>query len=251
MRSFFNRIDGSSLAWLAVLTFATTVSPVYADSIGVVTSRSDLPANETLDWSGFGSLDTEISGAGSLTTLSGLVVTVSQPEYAFGLALEGLSPFSTGGWKGDFLPGQYLLSNTNSPFAITLSFSQPIFGAGVQIEPGQEVQLSIGFTAYVTAYNGTTVLGQFSTTGTRTINEDGSAPFLGVRSDIAEITSLTYRVVVPSNVPSTGDLGMNFLSLETVAPVPEPSGILLEACGLSLLAGAGSMKALYKRYRES
>ena len=237
MRTLSNRIAGSILAWLTVLTLVVAVGRIHADSIGVVTARTELPANETLDWSGFGSLGTEIPDPASLATASGLIVTVSQPEYEFGLALEGLPGNQNGWWKGDFLPGQYLLANTNSPFALTLSFSQPIFGAGVQIDPGLEGgQLPEGFTAYVTAYDGATVLGQFSTTGTRTLNEDGSAPFLGVVSDTADITSLTYRVVVQFNGSTGSDYAMNFLSLETSAPVSEPSGILLAASGLALLA---------------
>ena len=243
--TLFNRNDANTVGWLAVLLVAIVASPLYADSIGIVTDRTDLPANETLDWSQFGSLDTEIHDPASLTTSSGLVVTVSQPEYEFGLALEGLPGNENGSWKGDFLPGQYLLANINSPFALTLSFSQPIFGAGLQIDPGLiGGTLPEGFTAYVTAYDGATVLGQFSTTGTRTLNEDGSAPFLGVASDTADITSLSYSVFVQFNGSTESYYAMNFLSLETVAPVPEPSSTMLTISGLALLA---ALAALYLR----
>ena len=45
--TLFNRNDANTVGWLAVLLVAIVASPLYADSIGIVTDRTDLPANET------------------------------------------------------------------------------------------------------------------------------------------------------------------------------------------------------------
>jgi hypothetical protein len=210
--------------------------PAQADIIGVVNHRADLTGSETLDWGEFGPVFTSVASGSSLATAFGVIVTVSQPEYEMQVRQENAPGSSAGGWSGDFLPGQDLLTNWNSPFAVTISFSTPVFGAGLQIEPGQVQDLPAPFTATVTAFDGPTVLGQFSTTGTRSNGDDDSVPFLGVTSDTADITSLAYSVTVQTNGPYTGDLGMNFLSVEASA-VPEPSSVVLNATCLVLLAG--------------
>ena len=134
-------------------------------------------------------------------------MTVSQPYYGLQVRQQVPPSIPNGGFYGDFLPGQTVLTNWNSPFAVTLSFSQPIFGAGLQVEPAQVDQKNAPFTAYVTAYDGTVVIAQFSTDGILSRSHDGSAPFLGVMSDAADITSLTYRVVAHTHGPQEGDLG--------------------------------------------
>lgn len=232
--------------FLFVIAVLLTLHPAQANAINVVTSRSSLPFTETLDWGAFGPAFTGVNSGSSLTTQSGLVVTVTQPYY--GLQVRQDSP--SGGWFGDFLPGQNLLTNWNSPFSVTLSFSSPVFGAGVQIEPGQVQDLPASFTAFVTAYDGTSVVGQFSTTGTRSLSDDGTAPFLGIMSDTGDITSLTYRVSVQTNGPAANDLGMNFLSIETSAPTPEPYNSLLMGTGMVFLAFAGRRNRLRARHRE-
>ncbi len=241
--TLFNPNGANTLACLAILLLAILSRPLHADSIGVVTDRTDLPANETLDWSQFGPLDTDIPDPGLLTTSSGLIVTVSQPEYGLGLLESGLPANENGAWTGGgFVDGEFLLTNWNSPLSITISFSSPIFGAGVQVEPAQVAEYPAPFTGWVTAYDGDSVLGTFSVTGTRTLEENAPAPFLGVESDTADITSLVYHVTVQTNGPQTGDMVMDFLSLETTTPTPEPSNVVLIASGLlALIAGSGAI----------
>lgn len=219
----------------AILFAAIFISgSARAGSISQVTTRANLQADETLDWGGFGAADTGVVSGSTLTTSSGMVVTVTQPFYEMQIRQEGLATYLSGWWLGDFLPGQVLLTNWNSPFAVTLGFSRPIFGAGLQIEPGQVSSYPTPFTAIVTAFAGDTMLGRYSVEGSRSFHEDGSAPFLGIADDVPEITSLLFQVSVHSNSPYTGDLGMNFLSLQTAAPVPEPSSGCLGGCGLML-----------------
>lgn len=209
------------------------------DAVKVVTSRTNLFANETLDWSGFGPPGTDLISGSALITGSGLTVTVTQPFYGLQVRQETPPAVPDGAWSGDFLPGQAVLTNWNSPFAVILSFSRPVFGAGVQIEPGQVQGLPVEFTAFVTAFDGATVIGQFSTDGIRSLGHDGSAPFLGVEGGSAMVTSLTYRVVAYTNGPDAGDLGMNLLSIETSVPVPEPCTGLLVESGLAAIVLVG------------
>lgn len=230
-------METSKLPLFACLLALVSAPAVRAGSVNVVTTRASLPADETTDWSGFGPEYTDVNGGSTLTTMSGLVVTVSESD-GMQIRQEG------SGFTGNFLPGQCLLTNWNSPSALTISFSSPIFGAGVQIEPAQVQDLPAPFTASVSAYDGSILIGQFSTTGTRSSSQDGSAPFLGVMGDTAEITSLTYRAVAQTNGPTENDLAMNFLSLETSAPVPEPSPFALVTGGLVFALFVSCQRAL-------
>lgn len=157
---------------LPILALPILSLSAQADSLGAVNNRVDLIGSETLDWGDFGPVFTSVAPGSSLTIASGLIVTVTEPEYELQIRQEGAPGSSAGGWNGDFLLGQDLLTNTNwnSPFAVTISFSTPVFGAGLQIEPGQVQDLPAPFTATVTAFDGATVLGQFSTTGTRSLS---------------------------------------------------------------------------------
>ena len=203
--------------YVIALAGILTVIPCQADSINAVMNRLDMPATETLDWSAFGPAFEGITSNSSVTTSSGLFVTVSQPGYSLQVRQEN-SVGLDGGWNGDFLPGQYLLTNWNSPNPVTISFSMPIFGAGMQIEPGQVQDRRAPFIAFVTAYNGNTVLGQFSTNGTESYAHDNSAPFLGVQSSTATITSLTYRV----SVDGQDDLNDHLVSGDSLLRSPSP-----------------------------
>ena len=171
---------------------------------------------------------------------TGITITVSQPEYSLQVREAGAE------FPGDFLPGTPLLTNWNSPFPITLSFSQALFGSVLQVEPGQVQDTPAPFTAYLSAYEGSTLLGTVSVSGTKSHSSDGSAPFIGVEASCACITSEVVRVSVSTNGPYTGDLGVGPLSIQS-APEPPPSALLL--VGLAMLAAwrfwPGRRKALW------
>ena len=213
--------------------FFISPGPAKAGSVIAALNRASLGAAEVLDWGGFGPAFTDVT-SGSILPAAGVVVTVSQPLYGMQVRQQDALSASIGGWNGDFLPGQYLLTNWNSPNAITLSFSTPVYGAGLQIEPGQVQDLPAPFTAFVTAFSGDSVLAQFSVQGDRSLGYDDSAPFLGILSTTANITSIRYSVSVQTNGPYTGDLGLNFLSIETAAPAPEPNSQFIALGGIVL-----------------
>jgi hypothetical protein len=62
-------------------------------------------------------------------------------------------------------------------------------GAGAYIQG----DLIGNFSATVTVYFGATALGSFSISGANNAAQDGSAPFLGILSDSANITSLVLQ----------------------------------------------------------
>jgi len=216
------------------LSILSAVTVANGSSISAVTTRASLNANSTVVWSDFGPDGTDVVSGSTIAASDGLIVTVSQPFYGLQIRQQGTD------WYGDFAVGDALLTNWNSPFSVTLTFSQPIYGAGLQIEPGQVQDLPAPFTAYVTAFDGSTSLGTFSVTGTKSNAGDDSAPFLGVLSDSPDVTSMTYRVVVQTNGPYTGDLGMNFMSIQSASTVPEPSSLLM--LGIGAFAGIGTIR---------
>lgn len=222
---------------LILLLLTLGIQIAWADSITAITNRDALQANQVIGWDLFGAPYAGVLSGSSIDD-GGLALTVTQPFYGFQIRQQDW-PGTDLGFSGDFLPGQILLTDWNSPFPVTISFSKPIFGAGLQVEPGQVDDLPAPFTVYLGAYDNGNLIGEFSTTGIKSRAADGSAPFLGVLSKHKEITSLTYRVVTQTNGPTAGDLGMNFLSVRTTPPlssVPEPPTAAMVLGGLAIIS---------------
>lgn len=185
-------------------------------SLTLVTIRTDLGANDSLDWGQLGAPGylSLIPNPFSAQSSGGLRIAGSLPTGQGPLDVLVQCP-PTGGNPscsvfGNFTPGDNVLfSNFGSLGPLALVFRAPVAGAGMQIED----DAASPFTATIQAFNGSTLLGTVTELGTDSTRADGSAIFIGVLSSSTNITS-----IVVSTQDSSGALGallVNNLSIKT------------------------------------
>lgn len=111
----------------------------------LVTDRGTLGGNDFIDWSGFGPTSTPVvSGSSIVSNGGGITVTVTNPLGDFERRDQG------SGWSGNFAPGDSLLWTANNFGSMTIEFTNPVFGAGAQIQ----VDSFRAFTGILEVYNG-------------------------------------------------------------------------------------------------
>lgn len=238
-------IQISSVAVVAVLVQTTTSFP--AGAIALVTQRSDLLANDELDWGNLGFGTPVDLGTGTTfnflpnsfqtTSENGLGLGVDIPLAAnpsitppFVFQVSPNLPANFG--NGDFVlftglvPTQFPAPGNPGP--ITITFNTPVQGAGTQIA----VDDTRTFTAFVSAFDdNNNLLGNFSIPGTGATVIDNSAAFLGVSSESANISKLVFSSSEPNRA-----LGINSLSISSVAVPESVNPLTLGLLGLGLLA---------------
>jgi hypothetical protein len=230
-------------AWLGLagtaLIALTIVGPALAGTF-LITDRAAVNASDSVDWGKLGSAFTVVPNPFAITSTGGNTLTVSQLTGPFERRDQG---FPSGGWNGNFAPGDHLLwtrGNLGSSGPITLDFgSLGIFAAGAQIQPNMAD--GSGFTARITALDASgNVLGTFTETGVSNNAADNSAIFIGIGSDSTAISKLEFSLDAATS--PLGDFAINQLAFA----VPEPSSLALFAAGtLGLLAYA--MRARTRR----
>jgi hypothetical protein len=181
----------------AVVTLSSE-DPMTAGILGVH-SPGGLPQDGSINWLDLWPANSSLASGTTVpvTGLSGLHATVST---AASLPLDILTncPGEGCGWVGNFAPGTPLLwvggtyaSQTgwwapNGP--LTIAFDSPQHGLGFQIMADE----SGAFTAKLCAYNGNgDLLSCVPFDGNGTANPDGSAVFVGLYDDVAEISKVT------------------------------------------------------------
>ena len=191
-----------------------------------VGSRAALAGNVTIEWFQFGK-----DGAFVSTPLSrrygDLKVTLGSSSGGLLIKREGTR------WTGDFIPGQFLMTQPNQSDNFIVSFSPPVTAVGTQIDPGSQSgstpPYTGAFTARLCLYGvGGAFLGTVQTAGMANAAEDGSARFIGARSTGAPIAYVTLQVSgVTPGFSVEGDLAANrmdvFLPLKATAVPAAPA----------------------------
>lgn len=236
---------GMVLGWSAIMPQSKAAT--------LVTSRSELNANDQLDWSSvgtpfnpFGPPDPAAFLPNSFTVDSagGSAIQVGIPA----ATIPGVFPpfiFQTTdpGIPTNFASGDFILFTglipgpppaVGNPGPITLTFADPVAAVGAQLA----VDDIFSFTGTVSAFDVSgQLLDSFSLPGTSSTALDNSAIFLGISDDQARISSIAFQSSIPNSA-----IGINQLSfLSAQADVPEPS-LLVGLAVLSVTVASSRQK---------
>ncbi|MEH2462347.1 hypothetical protein [Nostoc sp.] len=249
-----NQLFKLSVKYLPAITAIITVLslPVKAATF-LVTERAVLGSNDQVNWGSLGKVfnpsapdfSTFLPNSFLARSQGGLgldinIAPTNKPQITPPFIFQTLPP---PGIRTNFAQGDFVLfggidptgfqplppgvpdphpQGNGGPFSI--SFAQPVFGAGAQIA----VDISnLEVETFITAFDNTNnLLGSFSVLSTSSLALDNSAVFLGIRSDTPNIS----RLVFSSSKPQYG-LAINQLS---ILAVPEPTYTLaILAFGIS------------------
>jgi hypothetical protein len=230
-----------------VLSTVGLIQAHPVDALTLITQRSALGATDLVNWESQGKVfnpfappppnpNNFVGNNFSITSQKGLGLSVSIPPVSppisppFVLKV-GIPP---NGVPANFAIGDYVLFGGFNGAAgfpapgnsgpITITFAQPVWGAGSQIA----VDDTPSFNAFLDVYDPIgTLLQTFTIAGISSTLPDNSAKFLGVLSDQANISKLIYRIDTPNRAIAINQLG--------IVVVPEPS----MGMGLLILLGAG------------
>ncbi|MEH2119680.1 hypothetical protein [Nostoc sp.] len=249
-----NQLFKLSVKYLPAITAIITVLPLPVKAATfLVTERAILESNDQVDWGSLGKVfnpsapdfSTFLPNSFLATSQGGLgldinIAPTNKPQITPPFVFQTLPP---PGIRTNFAQGDFVLfggidptgfqplppgtpdprtQGNGGPFSI--SFAQPVFGAGAQIA----VDISnLEVETFITAFDSTNnLLGSFSALSTSSLALDNSAVFLGIRSDTPNIS----RLVFSSSDPQYA-LAINQLS---ILAVPEPTYTLaILAFGIS------------------
>jgi hypothetical protein len=230
---------------VGILALLAAGSPAHG-SLMLVTSRAAFQGTDFIDWGKLGPEFTNVADPFAITSANGLNVTVSKPLTPPISIFQRRDENATmGGWSGNFLLGDKLLWNspligTGGP--VTLDFgTTAVNGGGAQIQ----TEFFGTFVAKIEAFDALgNSLGSFTETGNSQggvgVPEDGSAIFIGVRSDAFDIHKITLSLVSAPPLNPEQDFAINQFDInpaQTPTPVPEAGTLALFALGVLGLAG--------------
>ncbi|MEH2191347.1 MAG: hypothetical protein V7K98_01585 [Nostoc sp.] len=250
-----NQLFKLSLKYLSAITAIITFLPLPVKAATfLVNDRGALGGNDELDWGSLGKVfnpsapnfSVFLPNSFSATSQGGLgldinIAPTNNPRVTPPFVFQTLpSP----GIRSNFAPGDFILFGGIDPTGfiplppgtpdpgtqgngepLTISFAQPVFGAGTQIAiDTSKLQVETSITAFDNANN---LLGTFTVPNISSLALDNSAVFLGIRSDTANIS----RLVFSSSAPQFG-LAINRVS---IIEVPESTYTLaILAFGVSV-----------------
>ncbi|MEL4897711.1 PEP-CTERM sorting domain-containing protein [Crocosphaera sp. Alani8] len=229
-----------------VATVLTRASLSYG--LSFVDERSELGANDQLDWSSLPfppfvppvgppvGPPSFLPSSFPISSDRGLGITISFPEPEPGITQPLYFQTRDDNIPTNYAPNDFILFSglmfpamtfpaPGNPGPLTITFDSPILGFGSQLT----VDDIFSFVGKIEAFDINNVsLGEFSLPGTSSTELDNSAQFYGVINDVPNISKITFS----TDIDNSG-IGVNFLSIVTV---PEPSlwmGLLFMAgCGL-------------------
>ncbi|HYX18654.1 MAG TPA: hypothetical protein VE944_30665 [Nostoc sp.] len=242
-----NQLLKSFVKYLPAITAIITFLPLPVKAATfLVTERAGLGGNDQVDWGSLGKVFNP-SDRNFSAFLPNSFLATSQGGLGLDINIAptnnpGITPpfvFQTlpsPGIRTNFAKGDFILfggidptgfiplppdtpdpgtNGNGGPF--TISFAQPVFGAGTQIA----VDISnLKVETFLTAFdNANNLLGSFSVPNISSLALDNSAVFLGIRSDTPNIS----RLVFSSSAPQYG-LAINQVS---IIAVPEPTYTLV------------------------
>lgn len=180
-----------------------------------VSVRADLPPTDAIQWGQFGPDATLVAPNSIGATDNGdLFQVFSQTGNLIRADQGGIL------WPGSFNPGEELIGTDGLDVGIILN--QGVQGIGANIEMGAYGN----FTAEMDVYDlGLNYVGSEFVDGTTTPAADGSAPFLGVRSDQADIGAVVFSLYAYDVTPT---FAIDKVSLSSV---PEPASMAVLAVG--------------------
>ena len=181
-------------------------------SCRLVAARPELGATDHVDWATLGPNRTPVVAPRKAQTADGAWCVLTQPTHMVRLR-QGTDAAAT--WVGNFAQDNPVLATALDPGAIVIRFPAPVSGAGAQVQPA-DLPGDAGkeFVARIVARGaGGTELGAFERKGTSTNGNDGSAVFIGVRSDAADIISLEISATWRGRPAQSVDVGINRLDI--------------------------------------
>ncbi|MEA5622612.1 hypothetical protein [Nostoc sp. UHCC 0251] len=252
-----------SVKYLPAITAIITVIPLPVKAATFfINERDALGGNDEVDWGSLGKVfnpsapdfSVFLPNSFSVTSQGGLgldvnIAPTNNPQITPPFIFKTLPP---PGIRTNFAQGDFILfgginptgfqplppgapdprtQGNGGPFSI--SFAQPVFGAGTQIAVDIS---SLEVETFINAFDSSNnLLGSFSVLSTSSLALDNSAVFLGVRSDTPNIS----RLVFSSSNPEYG-LAINKVS---IIATPEPNFTL----AILAFAVSGTVLKLRKR----
>lgn len=212
--STLKRVVGVSLLMAAVAV------PCEAGSILLTSYAQMTPGFDTVTYTGdpFTTSPTLVAlGPGNSVTISDGLGTIERRDQ------------SSGGWAGNFAPGERLAwTQTGDNNPMTIQFSSGVGEFGLQIMSDFFGPFSGSFDVF----NGATNIGNYAFAGNSEPTSDDTALFLGARGTGGDvITSVVIRLF---DINQQGDFAINEVSYAD-SSVPEP--MLLSLFGIAAVAG--------------